>query len=82
MPLFLYTWLLPCFVNFSKNTSIVLVAFQIAVTFSSSIAVSFKMFKMVFSYFSIEIDLEVLGEEKNEHGRRKNVELALGLTIV
>ena len=40
------------------------------------------MFKMVFSYFSIEIDLEVLGEEKNEHGRRKNVELALGLTIV
>ena len=40
------------------------------------------MFKMVFRYFPIEIDLEILGKESSEHRRRKSVELALDLTIV
>ena len=36
------------------------------------------MCKMVFRYFPIEIDLEILGEENNLHRRRRSVEISFG----
>ena len=36
------------------------------------------MFKMVFRYFPIEIDLEILGQENNEHRSRKSIEISFG----
>ena len=36
------------------------------------------MLKMVFRYFPIEIDLEILGEKNIEHRRRESVEISFG----
>lgn len=60
-----------------KHNHCFLVAFPIAVTFSSSITV-FQLFRMVFRYLSFEIDLEILGKENNEHGSPTIVEISFG----